>query len=190
MAKEEPSRTAIYQIKVTLGGSKPPIWRRVQVPGDVTLAGLHDILQAVMDWWDNHLHQFIVDETYYGVPHPDYMNDMVDERQVRLNEVSDEGSRFVYEYDFGDSWMHVLEVEKVIEPEPGQKYPVCVTGRRAAPPEDAGGIWMYNYYVEAVENPEHPDHPGNDEFLEWVGGEFDPGAFDPEEVNAALRALR
>jgi hypothetical protein len=109
---------------------------------------------------------------------------------VRLNEVADEGSRFVYEYDFGDCWEHVLQVEKILEPEPGQAYPVCVKGRRAAPPEDSGGIWNYNYYVEAMENPEHPDYPGDDEFLEWVGDEFDPAAFDLDEVNAALRELR
>jgi hypothetical protein len=183
-------QAAIYRMKVTLRGSQPPIWRRIQVPGDVTLAGLHHILQAVMGWWDYHPHQFIVGETYYGVPHPDYMMDMLDEGKVRLNEVAAEGSRFVYEYDFGDSWEHVLEVEKILEPELGQEYPVCVKGRRAAPPEDAGGIWMYNYYVEATENPEHPDYPGDDEFLEWVGGEFDPEAFDLDEVNAALRKLR
>jgi hypothetical protein len=180
----------IYQMKLTLKGSKPPIWRRIQVPGDVTLAGLHDILQALMDWWGYHLHLFQVGDTSYGVPHPDYTIDMVDERKVRLNEVADEGSRFVYEYDFGDSWEHVLQVEKVLEPEPGQAYPVCIKGRRAAPPEDSGGIWNYNYYVEAMENPEHPGYPGDDEFLEWVGDEFDPAAFDLDEVNHALRELR
>jgi hypothetical protein len=183
-------QAAIYQIKVRLSKSKPPIWRRVLVPGDVTLARLHDILQAVMGWAGYHLHQFKVGDAFFGVPHPDYMFDMLDERQVRLNEVASEGSKFIYEYDFGDSWEHVLQVEKVLEPEPGQAYPVCIKGRRAAPPEDAGGIWHYNYCVEAMENPEHPDYPGDDEFLHWVGDEFDPAAFDLDEVNAALRKLR
>jgi hypothetical protein len=88
-------RVMIYQMKVTLRGSTPPIWRRVQVRGDVTLESLHDVLQAVMGWQDYHLHQFKVGDTFYGVPHPDYMIDVVDESEVRLNEVADEGSRFV-----------------------------------------------------------------------------------------------
>jgi DNA-binding MarR family transcriptional regulator len=185
MAKE-PSRGSIYQIKVTLGGSKPPIWRRIQVPGDVTLAELHDTLQAVMGWWDYHLHQFIVGETYYGVPHPDYMMEMLDESEVRLNEFADEGSQFVYEYDFGDSWEHVLQVEKVLPSKPGQRYPVCVKGRRATPPEDVGGIWGYELYLEAMADPDHPEH---EMYLEWRG-EFDPEEFNLDEVNAALRKLR
>jgi hypothetical protein len=188
MGDRDKKRTgdSIYQIKVTLRGSRPPIWRRIQVPGDMTLADLHDVIQAVMGWWDYHLHQFIVEETYYGVPHPDYMMDMVDEGGVRLKEVADEGSRFLYEYDFGDSWVHVLEVEEVFAPEPGQAYPVCVDGRRAAPPEDVGGVWGYEQYLEAMADPDHPEH---EMYREWRG-DFDPEAFDLEEINAALRKLR
>jgi len=182
MAKKVP----IYQIKVTLKDSKPPIWRRIQVPCNITLAELHYILQAVMGWWDYHLHQFIVGQTYYGVPHPDYGLEMRDESQVRLNQIADEGSKFVYEYDFGDSWEHVLLVEKALPPEPGQQYPVCVKGKRARPPEDVGGVWGYSDFLEAIQNPDHSEH---DEYLEWVGGEFDPEAFDLDEINAALRDL-
>jgi hypothetical protein len=185
----KPRGVPIYQIKVTLRGSKPPIWRRIQVEADTTLAELHTILQAVMGWWDYHLHQFIIGETYYGVPHPDYMVELLDESGVPLNEIADAGSKFVYEYDFGDGWQHVLEVEKVVEPERGQGYPVCVKGRRATPPEDFGGIPMYNYFMEALRNPEHPEYPGAPELLERLGDEFDPAAFDLEEVNAALREL-
>ncbi len=183
MAKKEATGTSIYQIKVMVRDSKPPIWRRVQVPGDATLADLHDIIQVVMSWWDYHLHQFIVGENYYGVPHPDYMMDMLDESEVQLNQIADEGAKFFYEYDFGDSWLHTLEVEKVVEPEPGQEYPLCLKGRRAAPPEDVGGIWGYEQYLEAMENPDHPEH---EMYMEWRG-EFDPEAFDLDEVNAELR---
>ena len=184
-----PSKTHIYQIKVTLKDSKPPIWRRIQVPCNITLAELHRILQAVMGWWDYHLHQFIVGRTYYGVPHPDYDDyvDMRDESQVRLNQIVDEGSKFVYEYDFGDSWEHVLLVEKALEPEPGQAYPVCIKGKRARPPEDVGGVWGYEEFLEAIGDPDHPEH---DDYLEWVGGEFDPEEFDLDAANEALGALR
>ena len=183
--KKKSSEVPIYQVKVTLKGSKPPIWRRILVRSDVTLAELHDVLQAVMGWWDYHLHQFIVGEMYFGVPHPDYGMEMLDESEVRLNQIADEGARFVYEYDFGDSWEHVLEVEKVLPPDPDRQIPVCVKGRRACPPEDVGGVWGYEMYLEAIQDPDHPEH---DMYIEWRG-EFDPEAFDLEEINQALRGL-
>lgn len=185
VAGNETTENAIYQIKVTLKDSQPPIWRRVQVPGDVTLETLHDVLQAVMSWWNYHLHQFIVGDTYYGVSHPEYMMEMHDESKVRLNEIADEGAAFLYEYDFGDGWLHVLEVEKVVAPEPGREYPVCLGGRRATPPEDVGGIWGFEEYLEAMADPDHSEH---EMYMEWRGP-FDPEAFDVDEVNAALADL-
>jgi hypothetical protein len=183
-----PSKAQIYQIKVTLKDSKPPIWRRILVRSDITLAALHRILQAVMGWWDYHLHQFIVGQTYFGQPHPDYGFEMRDERRVRLNQIApSEGSRFVYEYDFGDSWEHILLLEKVLEPESGQQYPVCVKGERACPPEDVGGVWSYEGFLEAIGDPDHPEH---EDYMEWIGGEFDAEEFDLDAVNSALRALR
>ena len=113
---------------------------------------------------------------------------MHDERDVTFSQIgSGEGFRFRYEYDFGDGWLHQVLVEKVLPPEPGRDYPVCVKGRRACPPENVGGIWGYYGFLEAIQNPDHEEH---DSYLEWVGGEFDPEAFDLEEVNQALNALR
>lgn len=180
----------IYQIKVTLNGSKPPIWRRILVPGDVTLAQLHRILQVVMGWYDCHLHQFIVGQVYYGVPDPDYDGflEMRDESRVTLSQIAPrEKLRFRYEYDFGDSWEHLLVVEKIRPPAPDQRYPVCLAGQRACPPEDVGGIWGYYEFLAALQDPQHPEH---DSYREWIGGEFDPEAFDLDAVNAALGALR
>ena len=184
--------TQIYQIKIALKGSKPPIWRRVQIPSDITLDKLHRIIQATMGWWDTHLHQFIVGETRYGVPDPDGWGfvEEIDETTVRLDQiVTGERFKFRYEYDFGDSWEHDLLVEKVMPMDLNQQYPVCVKGRRACPPEDVGGIWMYNYFIESIRNPEHPDYPGNDDFLDWVGDEFDSEGFDLNVINEALRNL-
>ena len=178
----------IYQIKVTLNDSKPPIWRRILVRGDTTLEQLHRILQAVMGWADYHLHQFIVGQTYYGIPDPNYFDEMNDERRVMLRSiVPGEKFKFRYEYDFGDSWLHNLLVEKILPLESGKYYPVCIKGKRACPPEDVGGIWGYHDFLEAVRNPDHPEHG---DMLEWVGGEFDPEAFDLDEANEVLRALR
>lgn len=180
----------IYQIKVTLENSKPPIWRRLLVRSDISLADLHAIIQAAFGWWDYHLHQFIVDGTYYGEPDPDYLDyvDMHDEQTVTLGQIAvDEGFKFRYEYDFGDSWLHQVLVEKILPPDPDQDYPVCIKGRRARPPEDVGGIWGYYCFLKAIQDPEHEEY---DEYLEWVGGEFNPEAFDLEETNQALDALR
>ena len=182
------SDAPIYQIKVTLEASKPPIWRRLLVRSDVTLAELHQVIQAAMGWAGYHLHQFIVGETYYGEPHPDYGFEMRDESRVKLSHVApDEGAKFGYEYDFGDSWLHQVLVEKVLPPEPGQRYPVCIKGRRACPPEDVGGVWGYEEFLEAIRDPDHPEH---EDYLEWIGGEFDPEEFDLDDVNAALRPFR
>ena len=180
----------IYQIKVTLKDSKPPVWRRLLVSSDVTLAQLHEIIQAAMGWWGYHLHQFIVGMSYYGEPHPDFGDwvDMQDERKFKLNQIAPHASsRFIYEYDFGDSWEHVVLVEKVLPPEPGQPYPLCIKGRRACPPEDVGGVWGYAPFLDAIQNPEHPEH---EDYVEWGGEDFDPKAFDLDEINAALSKLR
>jgi hypothetical protein len=180
----------IYQIKVTLEDSKPPIWRRLQVRSDITLGDLHTIIQAAMGWWDYHLHQFIVGETYYGVPDPDYDSymEMRDEEDVTLGQVAPrEGLKFRYEYDFGDSWLHQVLVEKALPPEPGQSYPVCIKGRRACPPEDVGGMWGYYGFLEAIRDPDHEEH---EEYLEWIGGAFDPEEFDLDGVNEALSAVK
>ena len=182
--------TEIYQIKVTLKGSKPPIWRRLLVPSDVTLGHLHHIIQVAMGWFNAHLHQFIVGgDTYYGVADPDYDDwiEMLDERAFTLKDVAPgEKSRFDYEYDFGDSWEHVVLVEKVLPPDPEQAYRVCIKGRRACPPEDVGGVWGYEEFLEAIEDPDHSEH---EDYLEWIGGEFDPEEFDLDETNEILRGL-
>jgi hypothetical protein len=183
-----PPKAQIYQIKVTLNESKPPIWRRILVSGDATLENLHYILQVAMGWTNSHMHQFIVGQTYIGQPHPDYGLEMRDERRVKLGQIAPgEGATFRYEYDFGDSWLHNLLVEKVLEPEPGRQYPMCVQGERACPPEDVGGVWGYEGFLEAIGDPDHPEH---EDYIEWIGGEFDAEEFDLDAVNAALRALR
>jgi hypothetical protein len=107
----------VYQLKVTLKGARPPIWRRMHVSDQITLAKLHRIFQVTMGWTDSHLHQFRIGKTYYGEPDPDYDLGFVtvNERQVRLNQLSlREKSKFLYEYDFGDSWEHEILVEKIL----------------------------------------------------------------------------
>ncbi len=177
----------VYQIKVTLKGSKPPIWRRMQITSETTLVQLHRILQRVMGWEGSHLYQFVIGGIAYGDPGMVGELDVEDARTVTLAAlVRGEKSKLLYEYDFGDSWEHELLVEKILPQDEGKRYPVCLTGKRACPPEDCGGVWGYASFLEAIHDPEHPEH---EEMLEWIGGEFDPEVFDLDEVNMELQRL-
>ncbi len=178
----------IYQIKITLRDSKPPIWRRVLVPGNFSLYKLHKVIQLAMGWTDSHLHQFIIDGQYYGIPSPDDWEPMIDERRHTLSKIAPEPKRkFIYEYDFGDSWEHQILVESIIQPEAGVKYPVCIKGKRACPPEDVGGVWGYDEFLAAIADPSHSEH---ETYTEWIGGDFDPEEFDLDDINEELRRLK
>ena len=188
MARAKRSMTpGVYQIKVTLKGSKPPIWRRMQVTSETTLAQFHRILQWVMGWEGYHLYQFVVAGMEYSDPRALEEMEGEDAQRVTLETVEQgEKSKFLYEYDFGDSWDHELLVEKVLPRDEGKRYPLCLAGKRACPPEDCGGIWGYAGFLAAIRDPKHPEHAA---MLEWVGGEFDPDLFDLDEVNRKLQRL-
>ena len=177
----------IYQLKVTLQNIQPLIWRRVQTD-DCPLDELHDIIQVSMGWDDEHLHAFEVEgEQYAGFEDADPY-EYRDSRKVRLSGLAERGChRFIYEYDFGDSWRHIVEIEKTLLPEEKAHYPRCVAGERACPPEDCGGPYGYPEFLEAIQSPKHEEH---EDMLEWVGGEFDPEEFDLDEVNLELGHLR
>ena len=135
----------IYQIKVTLLGTSPPIWRRLLVPATLTLEQLHDVLQLAMGWEDCHMHDFRIGQKRFGKPGPDDRlmgpHAIGNERTVRLFSVLGKvGAKAVYTYDFGDSWEHAIVVEKVLPPAAERVYPACVEGKRHAPPEDCGGV--------------------------------------------------
>jgi hypothetical protein len=186
--KSTKSISRIYQIKIVLCDSKPPIWRRLLVSDAINLYKFHQIIQIAMGWTDSHLHQFIIDGEYYSIPSPYDMTPVIDERRYRLNQiVSLKSDKFFYEYDFGDSWVHEITVEKTSLPDPDVKYPICIKGKRACPPEDVGGILGYEYFLEAVNDPDHEEH---DMYLDWQGFEFDPESFDIEETNLALLQLK
>lgn len=182
-----PTPTSIYQIKVTLKDSKPPIWRRVLVSDSISLHRLHTILQIVMGWTNSHLHQFIINGEYYGEPEEEdgYSEELKNEKRYHLNQfVERKGFKFIYEYDFGDSWEHVVHVEAILPVEKGKQYPVCLEGKRACPLEDIGGVWGYDDFLKALAAPKHPEH---DDIVEELGEDFDPEFFDMEDVNLGLR---
>jgi len=178
---------ALYQLNVTLRDIHPPVWRRIQVWEDTTLAQLHTILQIVMGWEDYHLHEFVIGRRLYSVPDPDdamYERKVIDESRVPLGEVVPRvGTQFEYLYDFGDSWEHDLMLEAILLPETTAQYPTCIGGERSTPPEDVGGTPGYEEYLAVLADPEHEEH---DNMLQWRGP-FDPETFSPAQVNQGLR---
>jgi hypothetical protein len=186
------SARAIYQLKADLRYIKPPIWRRIQVWEDTSLERLHDILQIAFGWTNSHLHEFEIDGRTFGMDlaEIDAMEGdpvMEDESKVRLNQVVLRlKSRFTYTYDFGDSWLHDITLERILPSDPALSYPRCIDGLRSAPPEDCGGPPGYENYLKAIADPKHPEH---EEMLDWSGA-FDPEAFSTEEVNRSLTGKR
>ena len=181
------SPTSIHQLKVTLRGIRPPVWRRIRVASTIDLRRLHDVIQETMGWTQSHLYAFEIDGEQYGEPSPYDDIPVRSAKSMTLRRAAPEpGMKFLYTYDFGDDWEHLILVENVLAPERGQTYPSCVTGRRSCPPEDVGGIWGYQEFLEAIADPEHPEH---DNLLEWIGGSFDPAAFDVAVVNARLAVI-
>ncbi len=172
----------MYQLKVTLLDSQPPIWRRFQVESRVTLERLHHILQAVMGWTDSHMHGFRRPaSSQSGARRRLLPIESADEKSTRVADVVRRAKdRFVYEYDFGDSWEHEILLEEIVPRSSTARYPMVLAGRGACPPEDVGGLSGYYHFLEAIKDPKHPDH---EEIVEWGGKGFDPAAFDVQAVN-------
>lgn len=190
MPKTDPTKSAdIFQLKVTIRDVRPPIWRRLQLHADIRLDKLHAVLQTAFDWTDSHLHQFISGNAYYGVPDPEFDDlETRNEKRFRLNQlIARPKDKLVYEYDFGDSWHHEIMLEKILTAEPGVRYPICITGKRAAPPEDCGGAWGYESLLRILQDPEHEEH---ESMLTWLGGPIVPEAFNAADINKALRRIR
>ena len=185
--QQTPPATAVYQLKITLKGVRPPIWRRLLVGDTVTLATLHRIIQASMGWEDSHMHEFEFGGVRYGEPSIDSYHTVKDERKFRLVEVAPKTKgKFRYTYDFGDNWEHEIEVEELLPVDPAQVLPQCIKGKRACPPEHVGGAWGYQALLEAKVKPNHPER----ERFAWHIEHFDPEALDFGKINAKLKKIK
>ncbi len=179
----------VYQFKITLKHIRPPIWRRIQVPETYSFWDLHVAIQDAMGWLDYHLHQFeMVNRSTgmkveIGMPDEEFDWDrevLPDWKQKIADYFSMENPSADYAYDFGDDWQHKIQLEKILPRERNVSYPICIKGKRACPPEDCGGTWGYQDFLEIIKNPNHQEH---EEMLEWAGGEFDPEHFHVKEVS-------
>jgi hypothetical protein len=173
----------IYQIKISLEYSKPPIWRRIEVNSEQSLSDFHKIIQTAMGWTNSHLHHFMVHGEFYTQPN-DWDDFGTDYTGMTIKDILPGlGQKIRYEYDMGDSWKHLIELEKIIEAEPNVTYPRCIKGKRACPPEDCGGIWGYMEMVEIMKDKSHEQY---EDLLEWLGDELEPEAFDLNAINEEL----
>jgi hypothetical protein len=175
----------IYQIKVTLNHTKPPIWRRFLIKSDVNLQELHDVLQTVMGWYDYHLYLFEKDHEEFSDPSR-WDNDpgIKNAKKTLLSSLlRTPGSSLIYRYDMGDDWEHKLVLEEILESKPGEQYPVCIAGRRNCPPEDCGGAYGYAQMLAVLSDPNHEDY---EEMREWTDEDWDPAEFDRDMINSIL----
>jgi hypothetical protein len=186
-AKKTTPPNAVYQLKITLRGVRPPIWRRVLVGDTITLGRLHALIQALMGWEDEHLHQFDIGGEKYGEATVEGYRRVRDEHKFKLGElVTETKAKFLYLYDFSVNWEFEILVEEITPPQPDQVLPLCSKGKRAAPPEHIGGAWGYQALLEAKENPRHPERT---RFAELIAA-YDPEALDIDAINGRLRKLK
>lgn len=186
----------VYQFKITLRNIRPPIWRRIQVPETYNFWDFHIAIQDVMGWTDSHLHGFrMKDPKRYvkvdiGFPNEFSSEALLGWETAIADLFSIKNPRAEYIYDFGDNWEHLITLEKILPKEPGTRYPRCIKGKRACPPEDIGGVWGYEEYLEKLNNPDARDE--DDHYYDFDPEHFDCAeiAFDdPEERLKTVRIL-
>ena len=179
----------VLQFKITLNNTKPPVWHRIQVPGDYTFWDLHVAIQDSMGWLDYHLHEFEVvnprklQVEKIGIPDPDYFDreTLPGWKIPAARLFTSSNPKAKYLYDFGDDWEHTVVLEKVLPRDADVEYPWCIAGRRKCPPEDCGGPWGYLDFLQAISDPDHENH---EMMMDWTGGlAFDPEDFSPSNVD-------
>lgn len=177
----------IARVRIVIEDTDPPVWRELDVPLSTTLAGMHDIIQVVMGWWDYHLYEFEIGDRFYGVPSSDdalYDRKVYKASALRLATVLERGVRdFLYVYDFGDNWRHRISVMDVRQGVPDLDYPRFIAGARRAPPEDVGSISGFEEFLGAIADPEHEQH---ERMLEWYGQPFDPEDIEEPRLHRVM----
>ncbi|MBW8332320.1 MAG: plasmid pRiA4b ORF-3 family protein [Prolixibacteraceae bacterium] len=182
-------KTHVLQFRIEIQGIFPPIWRRIQVPANYNFWDLHVAIQDALGWQDYHLHHFEIKgkgkrkAERIGIPDFSGSGDLPEVfpgwEILATTYFNDFGIQATYEYDYGDGWLHQVMLEGYLYRDPKIKYPVCIEGERACPPEDCGGVHGYENVLEMLANPEHEEH---EEMSVWVGEDWDPEKFNPDTV--------
>lgn len=190
MAKRTKKQDSVYQLKITLQRTRPSIWRKVLIDPNLQLGALHQIIQTAMGWDNSHLHHFRKDKMFFSSEKPDFADNLTKSVYKRYDGVKvshllkKEKDKIEYEYDFGDSWIHIITLEKILPYDDTVEYPVCIGGKRQCPPEDCGGLGGFYYMLEVLKDPNHEDY---EDFMDWLGEDFDPEFVDIEEINKLLK---
>ena len=189
--KSRPPSKQNYVLKVFLADIEPIIYRKILIPGNRTLHEVSKIILAAMGWWDAHMHSFKIRDQSYGIPSAEDWEPVIDERQVRLDDLQlRKRNKLYYEYDFGDSWEHIIEVMEIQQADPDHEAtPTVLDGKRACPPEDSGGVPGYYRILDTLAIPENQRTPDDQEFIEWLPPDYDPEAFDLKTANARLKKM-
>lgn len=188
MTKNQPEK--VFRLHISLKHIKPPIWRRLLVTEDTTLGQLHKIIQILMGWEDYHMHLFEIGQNRFGMIEDEWdslFDEDENEDKVTLADLNlAEKQKFLYTYDFGDNWNHIIKVEKILPFDPAVKYPQCIAGQLPGPPEDCGGVWGYEDLLELSKKPKDEQSEEERDSLEWLG-DYDFEHFSVDEINAKLR---
>lgn len=184
----------ILQFKISLNDVSPKVWRRIQVPETCTFWDLHCAIQNAVGWSNSHLHGFYLTNNKYGrarpvqvkMPHPEWTeeDDLDESKELLVEWFSGKLKQCIYTYDFGDSWDHTILYEKTLPAATGTKYPVCIAGKNACPPEDCGGIPGYHHLLASVNSPRTKR---DRELRVWLGLErgekYDPTVFNLDDIS-------
>lgn len=182
---------AVIRLKITLQNTKPPIWRRIEVPAAITLKDLHAVIQAAMGWQNDHLFRFEAGRQTIDGPGMGgaslYGPSNITAGRVRLDDLTASNIKnFSYLYDMGDNWEHDLRIEKILPADPAVLYPLYIDGAGGCPPEDVGGIPGFYGFLDALEDPKHPDHH---HLMEWHGGPFNKNTVGEDKIRKRLAAI-
>lgn len=180
---EPDASTLAYQLYVELEWVQPKVWRRLLVPVTVDLPLLHATLLLGMGWHGGHLHEFVIGRARYGPTEMAELDHIMDEEGVTLRDALGTKKTFMYVYDFGDDWRHKVKLEKTLTLDAPVDTGKCIGGENACPPDDVGGPPGYEEFLVALADPKHPEHR---ETKKWIGGAFNPTAFNLDEVNKRL----
>jgi hypothetical protein len=171
----------VYEFTITLMETAPVVWRKILAHNFIELNELHILIQMSMGWENSHLFSFEINgKSYSDAESAAELDNIIDAEGVELREVLGDTKKFTYTYDFGDDWLHQIEITNVLEDDSRMNYPVCIGGENACPPEDCGGTHGFERLKSILTG---KDGREKDEMLTWVGGFYNPHTFDPNFVN-------